>query len=86
MVPLHCDSEKPRNNLKSYQNISSPKRELNSCLRSFGKLQHANVLSLLQQVLVCQEIQESDSQHTEFVLLAMDVITNNDNLTKVVID
>lgn len=41
MIPLHGDSEKPRNNLKSYQNISSPKRELNSCLRSFGKLQHA---------------------------------------------
>ena len=43
-------------------------------------------LSLLQQVLICQEIQESDSQHTEFVLLAMNIIPNNDNLTKVVID
>ena len=43
-------------------------------------------LSLLQQVLVCQEIQESDSQHTEFVLLAMNVIPNNDNLKEVVID
>ena len=43
-------------------------------------------LSLLQQVLVRQEIQESDSQHTEFVLLAVNIITNNDNLTKVVID
>ena len=41
MAPWHCDSEKPRNNLKSYKNISSPKWELNSCLRSFGKLQHA---------------------------------------------
>ncbi len=41
---------------------------------------------MLQQVLVCQEIQESDSQHTEFVLLAVNVITNNDNLTKVAID
>ena len=43
-------------------------------------------LTLFKYFLVCQEIQESDSQHTEFVLLAMNVITNNDNLTKVVID
>ena len=43
-------------------------------------------LTLFKYFLVCQEIQESDSQHTEFVLLAMDVITYNDNLTKVVID
>ena len=41
-------------------------------------------LSLFKQIFVRQEIQESDSQHTEFVLLAMNVITNNDNLTKVV--
>ena len=38
---------------------------------------------MLQQVLVCQEIQESDSQHTEFVLLAMNVITNNDKVFRV---
>ena len=38
---------------------------------------------MLQQVLVCQEIQKSDSQHTEFVLLAMDVITNNDKVFRV---
>ena len=43
-------------------------------------------LTLFKYFLVCQEIQESDSQHTEFVLFAMNVITNNDNLTKVVID
>ena len=43
-------------------------------------------LTLFKYFLVCQEIQESDSQHTEFVLLTMNVITNNDNLTKVVID
>ena len=43
-------------------------------------------LTLFKYFLVCQEIQESDSQHTEFVLLAMNVITNNDNLTEVVID
>ena len=43
-------------------------------------------LTLFKYFLVCQEIQESDSQYSEFVLLAMDVITYNDNLTKVVID
>ena len=43
-------------------------------------------LTLFKYFLVCQEIQESDSQHTEFVLLAVNVITNNDNLTKVAID
>ena len=32
------------------------------------------------------EIQESDSQHSEFVFLAVDIITYNDNLTEVVID
>ena len=43
-------------------------------------------LSLLQQVLICQEIQESDSQYSEFVFPAVDIITYNDNLTEVVID
>ena len=41
------------------------------------------MIILLQQVLVCQEIQESDSQHTEFVLLAVNVITNNDKVFRV---
>ena len=44
------------------------------------------ILSLLQQVLIRQKIQQSNSQYSKFVLLAMNVITNNDNLTKVVID
>ena len=43
-------------------------------------------LTLFKYFLVCQEIQQSNSQHSKFVLLAMNVITNNDNLTKVVID
>ena len=43
-------------------------------------------LPLFQQVLVCQEIQEPDSQHAEFIFFAMNVITNNDNLAEVVID
>ena len=42
--------------------------------------------SLLQQILVCQKIQKSNSQHSEFVLFAMDVITNNDYLSEVVVD
>ena len=33
-----------RNNLKSYPNIFSPNREINSCLRSFGKLQNVKAL------------------------------------------
>ena len=40
-------------------------------------------LTLFKYFLVCQEIQESDSQHTEFVLLAMNVITNNDKVFRV---
>lgn len=43
-------------------------------------------LTLFKYFFVCQEIQQSNSQHSKFVLLAMNVITNNDNLTKVVID
>ena len=43
-------------------------------------------LTLFKYFLVCQEIQESDSQHSEFVFLAVDIITYNDNLTEVVID
>ena len=43
-------------------------------------------LTLFKYFLVCQEIQQSNCQHSKFVLLAMNVITNNDNLTKVVID
>ena len=43
-------------------------------------------LTLFKYFLVCQEIQESDSQYSEFVFLAVDIITYNDNLTEVVID
>ena len=43
-------------------------------------------LTLFKYFLIRQKIQQSNSQHSEFVLLAMNVITNNDNLTKVVID
>ena len=43
-------------------------------------------LTLFKNFLVCQEIQESDSQYSEFVFLAVDIITYNDNLTEVVID
>ena len=31
-------------------------------------------------------VKKPNSQHSKFVLLALNVITNNDNLTKVVID
>ena len=43
-------------------------------------------LTLFKYFLVCQEIQESDSQYSEFVFLAVDIITYNDNLTEVIID
>ena len=40
---------------------------------------------MIQQVLIRQKIQQSDSQHSEFVLLAMNVITNNDKLTVLIL-
>ena len=43
-------------------------------------------LSQFKYFLIRQKIQESDSQHAEFIFFAMNVITNNDNLTEVVID
>ena len=65
MIPLHCDSEKPRNNLKSYQNISSPKRELNSCLRLSGKLHPQNALSPMLVTLsgIIMLLKEEKAQH-----------------------
>ena len=43
-------------------------------------------LSLFKQIFVRQEIQQPNSQHSEFVLLAVNIIANNDNLTEMVID
>ena len=40
-----------RNNLKSYPNIFSPNREINFCLRSFGKLQNVKALFPMQVTL-----------------------------------
>ena len=41
-----------RNNLKSYPNIFSPNREINFCLRSFGKLQNVKALFPMQVTLL----------------------------------
>ena len=43
-------------------------------------------LSQFKYFLIRQKIQESDSQHAEFIFFAMNIITYNDNLTEVVID
>ena len=65
---------------EEYKRVDKPFKE-----RVLGSMHNYIIkrLSLLPQVLVCQEIQESDSQHTEFVLLAMNVITNNDKVFRV---
>ena len=43
-------------------------------------------LTLFKYFLVRQEIQQPNSQYSEFVLLTVNIIANNDNLTEVVID
>ena len=64
----------------------SPSRTAKRIPNDRFELKESVFLTLFKYFLVCQEIQESDSQYSEFVLLAMDVITYNDNLTEVVID
>lgn len=55
-LPIYDGTDLPvslfrRNNLKSYPNIFSPNREINSCLRSFGKLQNVKALFPMQVTL-----------------------------------
>ena len=64
----------------------SPSRTAKRIPNDRFELKESVFLTLFKYFLVCQEIQESDSQYSEFVFLAVDIITYNDNLTEVVID